>query len=105
MFPPTLLPTNRHLLAVHPDFSAVLTDPLGGGVGLVDGGRILGLRGRRVIGKHRRGTRPDHEIAHQPLMCREVAEHPAAAMEEHENREGSACPGRLYPGRLYNVKL
>src|SRR6266851_5371473 len=33
-------------------------------------------------------------------MCREVAEHPAAAMEEHENRE----PGRSLGG-LYNMKL
>ncbi|MNG98757.1 hypothetical protein D3C79_579090 [compost metagenome] len=74
----------------------MLGHPLGRGVGLVDCRRVVRLRRRGVVDIDRHCSGADHQVADQPLVSREVAQHPAAAMEEHEHRQLTLDLGRAH---------
>ncbi|MCY1172325.1 hypothetical protein D9M73_124580 [compost metagenome] len=59
----------------------------------------MGFRRRRVVHEYGRGTRTRHQVTHQPLVGREVPQHPATAVEEHEHRQLALDPGRPDDGQ------
>src|SRR5512132_1321445 len=69
---------------------AVLGDPPGHGVALLDGRGVLGLRGAAVVGDHHRGLRADGELADEPVVGVVVAEDPAGAVEVDDHRQRPA---------------
>ncbi|MNE46257.1 hypothetical protein D3C80_1405840 [compost metagenome] len=78
----------------------MLGHPAGRGVGLVDRRRVVRFRRRGVVHIDRHRTRADHQVADQPLVGREVAKHPTAAVEEHEYWQVT-----LHIGRAYHLQL
>jgi len=90
---------HRQAIAVDVDFLAVLGHPAGRGVGLVDRGRVVRFGRWRVVDIHRHGAGADHQVADQAGVGRVVAEHPAAAVEEHEHRQLTRHAGRSNDGQ------
>ncbi|CAI8827136.1 hypothetical protein EMIT0P100_10784 [Pseudomonas sp. IT-P100] len=83
-------------LAIDADVLAMFSHPTGRGVGLVDRGRVVRFRRRRVIDIHRNGAGADHQVVDQTLVSRVIAQHPTATVEEHEHRQITFDLGRPY---------
>ncbi len=81
-------------MAIHADLRAVFGNPTRGGIGLMDRHRVVRLRRGRVIDVDRRCAGGIDQVADQAFVGREVAQHPAAAMEEHESRQHLASAMR-----------
>ena len=73
--------------AVDTNLLAMLGDPAGGGVSLVDRCGELGLGRWRVIDVDRCRTRAHYQVVDQSLVGRIIAQHPSTTMEEHEHRQ------------------
>src|SRR3989441_11079978 len=78
------VPDRGEAPAVDADLVAVCRHPLRGGIGLVDGDRIVRFGRAVVVDEHRGRARAGDEVADEALVGREVAEHPATAVEKHE---------------------
>ncbi len=67
-------------------------DPAGGGVGLLDGDGVSGLRRAVVLHEDQRCVHPDRQLAHEPVVRAGVAEDPATAVhvEDHGQRADAA---------------
>jgi hypothetical protein len=87
---------HRQPPAVDADIAAMLGNPFGGAVSLINRGRVLRLGRWGVIREYRREARFHDQIAHQPLMGRKIPEHPPAAVKEHENRKARGGCGGLH---------
>ncbi len=89
----------RQAFAVNANFITVLGYPAGCGISLINCNWEMRFRGGCVVNKngHRFGC--IYEVANQTLMCREIAQDPAAAVEEHKYRQ---CSRRVM--RLHNIQ-
>ena len=76
------------------ELGRVLRHVLGDGVALLDRGRIAALRGPVVVDENDDGIGADRELADQAIMRLLVAEHPAAAVNVHDDRQGAGRAGR-----------
>ena len=76
---------------IHPDLCAVGSDPLRGGVDFVDRGGIFRLGRWRVVDEDSGEPAIGDEISDEALVRREVAEDPAAAVDEEEARAECRC--------------
>ncbi|MNP31147.1 hypothetical protein D3C76_1242560 [compost metagenome] len=75
---------------------AVFGHPAGCGVGLVDRGRVMRFRRRRVVDVHRDRAGTYHQVTNQALVSREIPQHPTATVEEHEHRQFTFDLGRAH---------
>src|SRR5262249_36667172 len=82
--------------AVDADLVAMGGYPRGRCVRLIDGDRVVRLRRAIVLDEYSGRARPRHEIAHQTLVRRKVAEYPASPVEEHEHRQPARHAGWAY---------
>src|SRR5262249_41810812 len=82
--------------AVDADLVAMGGYPRGRCVRLIDGDRVVRLRRAIVLDEYSGRARPRHEIAHQTLVRRKVAEYPASPVEEHEHRQPTRRAGWAY---------
>lgn len=84
MFPPSTIAGYGEASAVYLDIFAMFSDPFCRGIGLLGGDAICCLWREAVVDEDRHRTRAYHQVTHQSFVGREVAQHPAAAMEIHE---------------------
>ena len=68
---------------------AVLGDPAGDRIRLLERGRIAGLRREAVVGEDDGCTGPGRELADQAVVGVAVAEHPAGAVDVHDHGKRS----------------
>src|SRR6185436_19778154 len=75
------------IFSVHLDLVAVLSHPLRSSVDLIDGLWIPGVRRASVVDEDSGKAGKNDEVTHHPLVRRIIAQHPAAAVYEDEDRE------------------
>jgi len=92
-------------LVVQTQLLAVCIGVLRRGVVLVDRRRVMRFGRRRVVDEDRLLARVDHEVPNKAFMGREVAQNPAAAMEEHEARQCTLGTLRTHDGQLQRLAV
>ena len=84
--PPALSPATARA-SLTAELGQVCQRPAGGGESVVDGGREGGLRCQPVGHRHHHGAGVAGDGARGVVVGLEVADHPAAAMEQHHRRQ------------------
>ena len=88
-------PRPRAALASPPSSAGIRRRPAGRGPGVVDGGRKLVLRRQAIVDGQDDGPRAVAERATDHVLGIEIADDPAAAVEEDDDRERPRADGGI----------
>ena len=78
------LANNRQARRIHPNRSAMFSDPGCRGVGLLGGNGIFGLRRARILHEHDGYPRTSSDLTHEAIVCLSITEDPPTSVEVYD---------------------